>query len=115
MAHTLTPPTEGQKKHQVNIVQTLAHRTNVASVQQDLQLLKLLQQERQQLNDPTEQKPNGFFQRLKVLIAKHTEISIEKIQAPSGQTAWRVYNPRTRQSRYTETVAEVVAWLEAQH
>ncbi|MGB7414508.1 MAG: hypothetical protein WA902_09900 [Thermosynechococcaceae cyanobacterium] len=115
MTHTLAPSTGGQEKHQVNMVQTLAHRTNVASVQRDLQLLKLLQQERQQLSTPTKQKSHELFQRFKALIAKRTEISVEKIQAPSGQTAWRVYNPRTRRSRYTETPAEVLDWLEAQH
>jgi hypothetical protein len=119
MAYTLPPPTERQGLHEVNMAQTLTHRIDAATVRQDLQLLKLLQQEQQQLDrsniaECPSQRPHGLRQWLQALISKHTQISIEKIQVPSGQTAWRVYDPRTRRSRYTESSAEVVAWLEAE-
>jgi hypothetical protein len=133
MANTLHSPVQNQEpqdqgpqnqglqnqrpqKHQENIAESLVHRTEVANIHQDLQLLQLLQKEQEQLEAFEAQAPQrlNLWQWLASMMAKRTQVSVEEIQGPSGK-AWRAYNPRTGQSRYAETLAEITAWLEAQH
>lgn len=44
--------------------------------------------------------------------ASRTQIRIEEIRTPSGAIAWYAHDPRTGRSRYAESSAEIVAWLE---
>jgi hypothetical protein len=119
MVNTLHSPVQNQgpQKHQENIAESLAHRTEVANIHRDLQLLHLLQKEQEQLEAFEAQAPQrlNLWQWLASMMAKRTQVSVEKIQGPSGKTAWRAHHPRTGQSRYAETLAEITAWLEAQH
>ncbi len=110
-------PSQGTQQHQVNISASLVHRTDVANVRHDLSLLEQLQNEQEQLQI----LPNPALSRFNVgkwlalVLAKRTQVRIELIKSSSGQKAWRVYNPRTGQSRYAETSTEMIAWLEGQH
>lgn len=54
-----------------------------------------------------------FFGWISKLYARRTQLSVEKIIDSSGNVAWYAYNPRTRRSRYAETQAELVSWLES--
>jgi hypothetical protein len=40
------------------------------------------------------------------------EISIDLIPTSSGDFIWRGYDPRTGETRYGETEADMVDWLE---
>ncbi len=117
MVNILPSFEQGQKPHQheLNMAETLAHRAEVAYIHQDLQLLKLLQKEQQQLNshEASSQFSINLWEWLTKILIKRSQISVEKIQTASGQVAWRVSNPRTGQSRYAENLVEIVAWLEA--
>ncbi|MEO0376606.1 MAG: hypothetical protein AAF329_18685 [Cyanobacteria bacterium P01_A01_bin.17] len=117
MANALHLPVQSQQpeQHQANMEETLAHRTDVAQVHQDRQLLTLLQQEKEQLERSKQSVSShlSLWQRLTEIITKRNRISLEEIQGPSGKVAWHAYDPRTGQSWYAETSAEMVTLLEA--
>lgn len=45
--------------------------------------------------------------------ASRTQLTVEKICDSSGNVAWYAYNPRTGRSRYAESQAELISWLES--
>jgi hypothetical protein len=98
-------------KHQASIFSSLAHRLEIARENQNLQLLSLLEQERQQLaqNPP---KSSGLLKGFWNWLMPPMEISIDLIPTSSGDFIWCGYDPRTSETRYGETEADMVDWLE---
>lgn len=98
-------------KHQASIFSSLAHRLEIARANQNFQLLSLLEQERQQLaQNPL--KSSGVFRGFWNWLIQPMEISIDLIPTGSGNLIWRGYDPRTGETRYGETEADMVNWLE---
>jgi hypothetical protein len=98
-------------RHQASIFSSLAHRLEIARTNQNFQLLSLLEQERQQLaqNSP---KSSGLIKGFWNWLIQPTEISIDLIPTGSGDLIWRGYDPTTGETRYGETEADMVNWLE---
>lgn len=109
-------------KHQANIAASLAHRLDRARATRNFQLLTLLEQEQQLIqSQPTQTaffKPiqwgKAVFARLVNAIANSSTVSLEAITGDSGAIIWRAYDPTTGKTRYAETEAEAIDWLEAQ-
>ena len=107
-------------KHQANITASLARRLDRARAAQNTQLLALLEQEQQQLGGiAPNQRMSGLtrwfaviWHRLSEAIAHRSELSIEKLMS-DGVIYWRAYNPTTNETRYAETEAEIIDWIEA--
>lgn len=117
MVNVLHHPVQSRQpeQHQVNMEETLAHRTHVARTHQDRQLLTLLQKEQAQLESDKRFLSSRLsrWQQLTEMITKRNQVSLEKIQDSSGQVIWHAYDPRTSRSWYAETSAEIVMLLEA--
>lgn len=117
-------------KHQANIAASLAHRLDRARATRNFQLLTLLEQEQQliQSQPPQTVKPiqwgKAVLARLMNAmpadlacpfgLANSSTVSLEAITSDSGSVIWRAYDPTTGETRYAETEAEVIDWLEAQ-
>lgn len=108
-------------KHQANIAASLAHRLDRARAARNFQLLTLLEQEQQLIQSQSTQtacKPvqwsKAVLARLMNAIANSSTVSLEAITSDSGSVIWRAYDPTTGKTRYAETEAEVIDWLEAQ-
>ncbi len=107
-------------KHQANIAASLAHRLEQARAARNFQLLTLLEQEQQLIqSQPTQNvKPiqwgKAVLARLMNASANSSAVSLEAITSDSGAVIWRAYDPTTGETRYAETEAEVIDWLEAQ-
>lgn len=106
-------------KHQANIAASLAHRLERARATRNFQLLTLLEQEQQLIqSQPTQTlKPiqwgKAVLARFMNALANSSKVSLEAIKSDSG-VIWRAYDPTTGETRYAETEAEVIDWLEAQ-
>jgi hypothetical protein len=109
-------------KHQASIAATLAHRLAKARDAQNQQLIALLEHEQRQL---ARQQPVTEFifstaaqwvetlrQRLVSAIAQPAALSVEQIVGDSGAILWRAYDPTTGETRYAESDAEIVDWIE---
>ena len=108
-------------KHKANIVASLAHRLDRARAAQNFQLLTLLEQEQQLIQtQPTQTgfKPiqwgKAVLTRLMDALANSSTVSLEAVTSDSGAVIWRAYDPTTGETRYAETEAEVIDWLETQ-
>ncbi|AFY74682.1 hypothetical protein Syn7502_02736 [Synechococcus sp. PCC 7502] len=95
-------------KHQASISASLHHRQEIARANQNFDLLSLLEQERQQLNPQTQKSSRSIWNWL----FEPMEISIEKLPSGNGEVIWRGYNPQTGETRYGESEADMIAWLE---
>ena len=109
-------------KHQANITASLARRLDRARATQNTQLLALLEQEQQQLGGIASSQPTSgvtpwfavIWHRLTEAIAHPSRLSIEKLMS-DGVIYWRAYDPTTNETRYAETEAEIIDWIEANH
>lgn len=112
-------------RHKANISASLARRLDQARATRDFQLLALLEQEQQQLiqSEPPQQSAlsnsiqwgKAVWYRLINAIANCSRISIKAVtMSDSGAVIWRGYNPTTGETRYAETEAELIDWVEAQ-
>lgn len=123
MSTLLNHQHELSAKHRANIAASLAHRLNRARAARNFQLLSLLEQEQQQLNQrqltqttlPTlTQWGKAVWNRFVNATISCPAISIQAITGDSGDVIWRAYNPTTGETRYAETEAEVIDWVESQ-
>ena len=112
-------------RHKANIAASLAHRLDRARATRNFQLLTLLEQEQQQLIQSESTQQAGFsnpiqwgkavWYRLIDAIANSSRISIEAVtMSDSGAVIWRAYDPTTGKTRYAETEADLIDWIEAQ-
>ena len=112
-------------RHKANIAASLAHRLDQARATCNFQLLTLLEQEQQQLiqSEPNQQTAvsnsiqwgKAVWDRLINAIANRSRISIKAVtMSDSGAVIWRAYNPTTGETRYAETEADLIDWMEAQ-
>ena len=118
-------------RHKANIAASLAHRLDRARATRNFQLLTLLEQEQQQLiqSEPTQQQQQqqqtaftnpiqwgkAVWFRLVDAIANSSRISIKAVtMSDSGAVIWRAYDPTTGETRYAETEADLIDWIEAQ-
>lgn len=118
----LNHQSEVSARHRANIAASLAHRLAQARAARNFQLLSLLEQEQQQLNQrqPTQtnlstltQWGKAVWNRL-VNATASPAVSIQAKTGDSGAVIWRAYNPTTGETRYAETEAEVIDWVESQ-
>ncbi len=98
-------------KHQTSISKLLRHRIEIAKSNQNFGLLTLLEQESQQL-EQNFQKPQVSAKSFWSWLITPTDILIEQVPSVSGGMVWRGYNPLTGHTRYGETEAEMIDWLE---
>lgn len=112
-------------RHKANIAASLAHRLDRARATRNFQLLTLLEQEQQQLIQSESTQQTGFsnpiqwgkavWYRLIDAIANSSRISIKPVtMSDSGTVIWRAYDPTTGKTRYAETEADLIDWIEAQ-
>ncbi|UBF26459.1 hypothetical protein K9N68_00100 [Kovacikia minuta CCNUW1] len=107
-------------KHHANIAASLAHRLEVARASNNFQLVKLLEQERWQIEGGTvlreaPQTPlarlRGFWQRLVSAIADADKLQVWQT-ADNDIRWWNAYDPHTGKSVCTESEAELRQWIE---
>ena len=112
-------------RHKANIAASLAHRLDRARAARNFQLLTLLEQEQQLMQSEQTQQQTAFtnpiqwgkavWYRLVDAIANSSRISIKPVtMSNSGTVIWRAYDPTTGKTRYAETEAELIDWIEAQ-
>lgn len=111
-------------RHNANIAASLARRLAQARATRDFQLLTLLEQEQQLIqSEPNQQTAlsnsiqwgKAVWYRLINAITNCSRVSIKAVtMSDSGAVIWRAYNPTTGETRYAETEAELIDWVEAQ-
>ncbi len=125
--------------HQLNILAVLKHRIRVAELQQNVQLLKLLEQEKNGIIplsirfNPSSQSVSqieSLFARFKLLrhglidfinktmvnkaVAK-TELQVKKLYDREGNEWWYAYDPKSGKSVYADSDLEMCRWIEAEY
>ncbi len=95
-------------RHQANIAASLAHRIQKAKAAQNADLLALLEREQRQLSIASPIK--AAWQRS--INALPDRVSIEPLISETGAIAWRATDPRSGETRYAETEAELIDWIE---
>jgi hypothetical protein len=116
MTLTITTHSTTQARHWGNMMASLQRRLAAAQAQQDSNLVTLLEQEYQQLTTvqtPTVRRPwQAFKNAMKHAIANWSQLRVKQVVDPDGQVWWWGYNPKTGQTRYVESEAELRAWIE---
>jgi hypothetical protein len=100
-----------QARHQESIMTILAHRLKIAKADRNLELLSLLEQERDQLEQSYQRSCQPRKSSLWEWLIQPAKISIAQLSSTSGKY-FRGYNSITGEIRYGETESEMIDWLE---
>jgi hypothetical protein len=100
-----------QDRHQEAILAILSHRFKIAQSDRNLELLSLLEQERQQLEQSYQRSFQPQKRSLWDWLTQPAKVSIAQLPSTSGKY-FRGYNPITGEIRYGETEADMIDWLE---
>lgn len=107
-------------KHQDNMMAALARRIEAAQAVNDLQLMKLLEQERQQIAPTTaphrdrrslSSRLKAFKQRVAEVLFGGTELQVYQYEQGSDQW-WYAFDPQTGECVYADSEAELRLWIE---
>lgn len=117
MANVLHAP-QCIAQHQANMMNSLAHRLEVARATNDSQLVELLERERQQIAAATSHKQalwnldrlKNFVQRLIHAIAHQSELQVQQF-ANGSDLWWYAFNPQTGECVYADSEAELRLWI----
>ena len=105
-----------QAKHQAIILSNLAHRLKIAQADQNLELLSLLEQERQQLEQSYQRSFQTDKRNLWDWLTQPARLSITQVSSNTelGNSGryFRGYNPITGEIRYGATEADMIDWVE---
>ncbi|CAN1211739.1 hypothetical protein TUMEXPCC7403_16160 [Tumidithrix helvetica PCC 7403] len=112
-------------KHKTSMLTSLERRLEVARAIRNLQLVELLEDERQEifaeemqteiLRSPFSQWQSGLtkvWDGLMQIFAPKSELQIKQISDRSGNIWWYAFNPQTGQSVYCDTEDEMRLWIE---
>lgn len=112
-------------KHHANLRANLLHRLAIAEAQHNESLVRLLEQERQQLEQnwsaqpATKNPPFQAFtqlgQRVREAIARYFQLRVEQVRDEAGQLWWYAFDPRSGKTLYAEAETEVIRWIEENH
>ncbi len=109
--------------HRANMMASLAHRLDVAKKANNLQLIALLEQERQELI--AESSP---FKALRSLVswfktvgenlqkatAKRSGLEVSKVEL-NGDCWWYAFDPQTGRSVYADSDEELLLWVKTNY
>lgn len=103
--------------HRASMLDSLAHRLEVARAANNTQLIALLEQEQKELlaEAPLStllKRVQAWWQRLKNDIAQASQLQVTQEKDETGYTWWHAYDPNSGREVYTDSESELVMWIE---